>query len=179
MSPDTFAHTDFALKDGRVAHLRPIRPDDASRLIALFHRLSDETIRYRFFIAKKDLLPSEAEYFANVDYRKRMAVVAECELNGSLELIGVARYDASKSSDPQRAEFAVVVEDQFQGQRLGKVLLDQLADAARANGIRYIAGDTLADNQNMLRFLRGCRYPVQFRRDGTEMGFVLDIAAQA
>ena len=163
----------YRVSDDCDARLRAIAPDDARRLIALFHRLSDETIRYRFFIAKKELLPSEAEHFASVDYRLRMAVVAECATTPERALVGVARYDASQSPDAERAEFAIVVEDRFQGRGLGKVLLRQLAEAARANGIRYLAGSTLADNQNMLRFLRGCGYPVEFQRDGTEMQFVI------
>ncbi len=176
----------YSLSDECVAQLRPIRPDDAPRLIALFHRLSDETIRYRFFIAKKDLLPSEAERFANVDYRQRNAIVAECDAAGQVELIGVARYDATQTRAPTlprftgegaTAEFAIVVEDRFQGRGLGKVLLCTLADAARANGIHDLAGSALADNQNMLRFLRGCGYPVEFQRDSTEMNFVLDVSA--
>ena len=167
------SETHYRISDGCDARLRAIAPDDAPRLIALFHRLSDETIRYRFFIAKKELLPTEAEHFANVDYRLRMAVVAECATAASRELVGVARYDASRSADAEHAEFAIVVEDRFQGRGLGKFLLRQLAEAARANDIRYLAGSTLADNRNMLRFLRGCGYPVEFQRDGSEMQFVI------
>ena len=167
------SETHYTISDWCVARLRAIAPDDAPRLIALFHRLSDETIRYRFFIAKKELLPNEAEHFASVDYRLRMAVVAECATAAVRELVGVARYDASQSADEERAEFAIVVEDRYQGRGLGKVLLRQLAEAARANDIRYLEGSTLADNQNMLRFLRGCGYPVEFKRDGTEMRFAI------
>ncbi len=176
MSDHVTSLPEYALANGRLARLRPIRSDDAPRLIALFQRLSDETIRYRFFITKKELLPHEAQHFANVDYRERMAIVAESTAGNDVELVGVARYDSSNSTQADRAEFAIVVEDRFQGQGLGKVLLRELAKAARANGIRYLAGDTLADNQNMLRFLRGCGFPVKLTRDGTEMHFVLDVA---
>jgi len=115
--------------------------------------------------------------FAIMSHRKQDRIVAECGAANHIDVMSVARYDASQTRDPQRAEFAIVVEDRFQGQGLGKVLLRALADAARANGTRYLGGSTLADNQNMLRFLRGCGYPVEFHRDGTEMNFVLDVGS--
>ncbi len=40
---------DVLLADGGTAHLRPIRPDDADRLVEMHGRLSAQTIYYRFF----------------------------------------------------------------------------------------------------------------------------------
>ncbi len=65
------------LKDGTAVHLRPIRPDDAPGLVALFDRLSQHTAYQRFFSVLKRLPPAYAKVFANVDYRQRLAIVAE------------------------------------------------------------------------------------------------------
>ena len=40
---------DVVLSDGATAHVRPIRPDDADRLVAFYARVSDESKYYRFF----------------------------------------------------------------------------------------------------------------------------------
>lgn len=50
--------SDVVLSDGGTAHLRPIRPDDAGRLVAMHNRLSKETIYYRFFSAHPKLSPA-------------------------------------------------------------------------------------------------------------------------
>ena len=42
------AQSRYRVSEDCDAQLRPIRPDDAPGLIALFNRLSDETIRYRW-----------------------------------------------------------------------------------------------------------------------------------
>src|ERR1700745_2763051 len=65
-----------ALRNGALVRVRAIRPDDAPRLMALSSRLSPRTVYQRFFSFRR-LLPEEAHAFSNVDYRRRMAVVAE------------------------------------------------------------------------------------------------------
>src|SRR6267142_6285660 len=67
-----------ALRNGASLRLRPIRPDDAPRLMALCHRLSPRTVYQRFFSPRR-LRPEEAYAFANVDYRERMVLVAEVD----------------------------------------------------------------------------------------------------
>src|SRR3989475_9052888 len=66
------------LRNGASARVRAIRPDDEPRLVALCRRLSPRTVYQRFFSFRR-LLPEEAHAFANVDYRQRMAVVAEAD----------------------------------------------------------------------------------------------------
>ena len=66
------AQSRYRVSEDCDAQLRPIRPDDAPGLIALFNRLSDETIRYRFFIAKKELLPKEAEHGTEMRFEIRL-----------------------------------------------------------------------------------------------------------
>src|SRR2546428_13238961 len=82
------------LCDGASVRVRAIRPDDEPRLMALCRRLSSRTVYQRFFSARR-LLPEEAHAFANVDYRQRMAVVAEVDGGQEPELGGGGRYGPS------------------------------------------------------------------------------------
>src|SRR5438270_5869567 len=104
---------DAVLSDGGTVHLRPIRPDDGDRLVTFFHRWSAETVYRRFFTVRSDLTSTEVTRFVNVDYRDRVAIVAE--LSG--EMVAVARYD--RLPDTDEAEVAFVVEDAHQGRGLG------------------------------------------------------------
>src|SRR5713226_10002606 len=79
------------LRDGASVHLRPIRPDDAPRLVALCQRLGPRTVYQRFFSPRR-LRPEEAQALANVEYRERMALVAEVGTGQEPDLVGVARY---------------------------------------------------------------------------------------
>ena len=139
------------LKDGAHLWIRAIRPDDEPRLVDLYGRLSQNTAYQRFFTVMKRLPPDWAHFFANVDYRRRMAVVAEREHEGRVELIGVGRYEAS--DEEAAAEVAFVVQDGWQGRGLGAILLDDITRAGEARGIRRFRAYVLADNHRMLELL--------------------------
>jgi RimJ/RimL family protein N-acetyltransferase len=139
------------LRDGFSARIRPIRPDDEPRLVALYERLSQHTAYQRFFTVRRRLPPDWYHFFANVDYVRRLALVAEHDTPTGVELIGVGRYEPSE--EPDTAEVAFVVEDDWQGRGLGGILLDAVLEAAEARGIHRFRADVLADNHRMLRLL--------------------------
>jgi len=139
------------LKDGASAHIRPIRPDDEPRLVDLYERLSRHTAYQRFFTVMRRLPNDWYHFFANVDYVRRLALVAERETVAGFQLIGVGRYEPSE--EPDAAEVAFVVEDGWQGRGLGALLLDAVLAAAEARGVWRFRAYVLADNHRMLRLL--------------------------
>jgi len=136
-----------ALRDGTVVRLRPIRVDDAPRLVALYDHLSNDTRYHRFFSVARRLPIDWARFLASVDYRLRLALVAEAP--GDPEtLIAVARYEPGAT--PDAVEVAFVVQDAWQGRGLGTVLFRDLLAAAALNGRRHFSAWVLADNRRML-----------------------------
>jgi GNAT superfamily N-acetyltransferase len=128
---------------------RPVQPDDEERFVRLWPRLSAET-RYRRFHAPVHSLPAPFVHsLVRVDHDRREAVVA---LVGG-EVVGVARYDRSPA-DPSTAEFAVVVEDAWQGVGLGRQLLTELAGLAARRGVRTLSATVQADNERMVGLIR-------------------------
>jgi len=142
---------DITLKDGTTLRLRPIRPEDAPRLIDFYDRLSRHSAYQRFFSIMKRLPPDWGRMLATVDYRRRLALVAERGPAGAPELVGVGRYEPTE--DPDTAEVAFVVQDGLQGLGLGTILLHQLLEAAEARGIHHFCAYVLADNTRMLDLL--------------------------
>jgi RimJ/RimL family protein N-acetyltransferase len=142
---------DVTLKDGTELHIRPIRPEDAPRLIEFYDRLSRHSAYQRFFSIMKRLPPDWARMLATVDYRRRLALVAERGAAPAPELVGVGRYEPTE--DPNTVEVAFVVQDGLQGQGLGAILLEHLLDAAEARGIHRFRAYVLADNRRMLDLL--------------------------
>jgi RimJ/RimL family protein N-acetyltransferase len=142
---------EVTLGNGARLRLRPIRPDDAERLVALYGRLSQRSAYQRFFTVLKRLPPDWAQVFATVDFRHRLAVVAERETPDGPEVVGVGRYEAIDGDDA--VEVALVVEDGWQGRGLGPLLLDAVLRAGEARGIRRFRAYVRADNRRMLRLL--------------------------
>ncbi len=67
----------LALPSGERLRLRPIRPDDESRLSELYDRSSRDTRYQRFFTVMRRLPADWARFLANVDYDRRFALVVE------------------------------------------------------------------------------------------------------
>jgi acetyltransferase len=156
------------LRDGTPLTLRDIRPEDESALTALYERLSPQTAYQRFFTVMRRLPPNWGHILANVDYDRRMAIVA---LGPDGTLIGVARYIYDDPS--HEAEIAIVIEDPWQGRGLGKLLLDELVAYAEAKGIRRFRAYVLADNVRMLKLLRRGTRIVERRLDAGVLSLLL------
>jgi RimJ/RimL family protein N-acetyltransferase len=139
---------DVALRNGTRLHVRPIRADDEERLSAFYDRLSRHTAYQRFFSTMRRLPPDWARLLANVDYVRRLALVATVDPGPAADVVAVARYEPT--SDPATAEVAFVVVDGWQNQGLGTILFRLLMDAARARGIVRFRAWVLADNRRML-----------------------------
>src|SRR5712691_3973563 len=112
---------DVLAADGGILHLRPIRPADAERIVALHSRLSDRTRYLRYFGAYPRIPDRDLQRFVNVDFVARVALIAE--LGGGI--VAVGRYDRIGAGPD--AEVAFVVEDAHQGRGVGSVLLEHLA----------------------------------------------------
>lgn len=142
---------EITLRDGARLRLRPIRAEDQNRLIAFHDRLSRHTAYQRFFAVTKRLPPDWARLLANVDYRRRLALLAEHGPPEASELVGVARYEPTDQADT--AEIAFVIQDGWQNRGLGTVMLDELLAAAEARGIRCFRAYVLAGNARMIDLL--------------------------
>lgn len=144
---------DVLLKDGRVAQMRPIRPDDADKLIAFYSRVSDESKYFRFFAPYPTLSAKDVKRFTTVDHDRRVAFVVTLHD----DIIAVGRYEAETEDE---AEVAFLVEDAHQGRGVGQLLLEHLAQAGRERGIRRFTADVLPANARMLQIFREMGYHV-------------------
>jgi hypothetical protein len=122
----------LTLPSGVEISFRVVRPDDAPALQRLHARCSERTIYLRFFGSMKKLSDEQARYFASTDGVDHFGLVALDPQNPN-EIIAVVRY-ARKPGD-ERAEYAALVEDSWQGQG-GRCGLDPSADrrSARQRG---------------------------------------------
>jgi RimJ/RimL family protein N-acetyltransferase len=150
------------LPDGGRIRVRPIRPGDKGLLTDGLRRLSEETIRRRFLVAKPRFSAAELRYLTEVDGVNHIALVA-VDADDPECLIGVAR-SIRLADRPDTAEMAIVVGDTWHGRGVGSALAEALADAAHAAGIRRLAAIMLPDNDPARRLMR--RIARHLERDG-------------
>ena len=144
--------TPWQLSDGTEVLLRAIRPEDETAEHEMLSSLSKDTLRTRFFSVIKNMSHEWLILFCNIDYDRQMAIVAEMEKDGKKSLIGVARLIMDQ--DLTSGEVAVLVQDKFQGKRLGSKFAEMLVEIARERGLEDVRADVLTENASMLNVFR-------------------------
>jgi RimJ/RimL family protein N-acetyltransferase len=153
-------HTLLTLVEGTRVPVREIRAEDAEALRRLVGRSSERSIELRFFGPMKELSEEKARRFAEVDGKDRFALVA-LDPEDEDEIVAVVRYERERGADG--AEYAVLVEDRFQGRGLGIGLTRRLIEAAQERGIKRLHALVLRENGRMLRLLRSLEFPERKR----------------
>jgi GNAT superfamily N-acetyltransferase len=138
--------TEVTLRDGTSVRLRPILPDDKELLVEGFRRLSPESRYRRFMSPIEELSQDQLRLLTEIDYVDHFAWVALDIDDPGHPGIGAARY-VRVPDEPEVAEAAVTVIDDYQGRGLGTLLLEALGAVALENGITRFRGHALEDNR--------------------------------
>ncbi len=150
------------LRNGRRIEIRALRPDDRADMLAAVNRASAQSLARRFFVPKRRLTQQEIEFFLDVDFVNHVALVATCEEGGQQVIAGGGRYVVSQ---PQLAELAFVVVDQYQGQGIGAALLQHLAKIARSARLDGLVAEVLPENIPMLKVFDNSGLRVSKKRE--------------
>jgi acetyltransferase len=145
--------------DGTDVVIRPIRPEDAKLSQDFVRDLSEESRYFRYMNVVHELSESMLVRFTQIDYSREMALIAVTEDHNQEVELGVARYAINPDGDS--CEFALVVADSMHGKGLGHKLLTLLMDAARSNGLRFMEGQVLKSNANMLKLMTRLGFSIQ------------------
>ena len=141
----------FELADGTPLLVRPIEPTDKELLARGFERLSPTSRYRRFFHYVDHLSDAQLEYLTEVDRQNHNAFV--CVMRDDPEVgVGVARW-IRLSDEPEVAEGAVTVVDEYHGQGVGRTLLYVVARDAIAKGVRAFRAWIVGENKPMLNIL--------------------------
>lgn len=142
--------------------LRPILPQDQSGLAQMVQAMSAKSRHERFHGGIKRLSAQWLAQMTELDYQHHMAfVVTHRRTSGEEEIVAEARYavDSEDASDTQTAaEFALTVADDWQGCGIGLRAMCALLVAAHEQGLAWLHGEVLADNQAMLALMRRCQF---------------------
>ena len=163
---DEAYHETVHLNDGQRVHLRLMRPSDKRLLLDGFERLSPSSRYARFMSAKSRLTERELQYLTEVDGVDHFAMGAlRRRFVSSDEGVGSARF-VRLAEQPDTAEAAVTVLDDFQGQGLGSILLQRLIEAAWEREVRWFRNELLAENAASRKMIEGLSPEVRFSHAG-------------
>lgn len=136
-------------RDGRLIAIRPIKRDDAGRLLDFFDTLSRESIFFRFLTDLKSLPLDWVRRFTDIDYAQDVAMVAVEQTDDDERILGVCRV--MRHPGTNNGEIAVVVGDPWQNQGIGTTLLNRTREIAREQGFKKLWGLVSSSNEKVSR----------------------------
>ncbi|UCF46621.1 MAG: GNAT family N-acetyltransferase [Myxococcales bacterium] len=154
------------LSDGQRVQLRPMRSSDKQMLLDGFEQLSPDSRYARFMAPKSQLTERELRYLTEVDGIDHFAMGAIVRHLVSRDKgVGSARF-VRLSDEPDTAEAAVTILDDFQGKGLGSMMLQRLIEAAWERDVRWFVTELLAENTASRRMIESLSPEVKFRHSG-------------
>ncbi|MEU6717458.1 GNAT family N-acetyltransferase [Nonomuraea sp. NPDC046802] len=136
---------DVLLRDGGIAHVRPLRSADREELHELVERSSERSAYLRFFTGGRNSAHAYIDRITGNSYDGRARVAG---MRG--RLVAVAEY---VPIDGGRADIGILLDDSVHGHGLGTLLLEHLAVDAAEHGVRELVADVLAENRAMIQVL--------------------------
>lgn len=143
---------EVVLRDRRPVLIRPVLPQDASLQQAFVRAMSPATRLFRFHAVVAELPEDVLRYLTEVDHVHHVALLVETLDDAAPRQVGEARW-VRRVDEPDCADFAIAIADDFQHSGLGHRLLDLLQQSATERGIRRLCGHVLRDNRRMLGWL--------------------------
>jgi RimJ/RimL family protein N-acetyltransferase len=159
-----FSHVETRLRDGTHVVVRWVRPDDADRLRTMIARLSDESRQRRFMTPVRELSSDQINFLTDVDFVHHIAWIA-FPADDAETAIGVARCVRAED-EPDVAEAAVTVLDDYQNRGLATLLLALLSASAQAVGIERFRAYVLETNTPLRELLDNIGVPTRFESPG-------------
>jgi acetyltransferase len=141
---------DAELREGTKILDRPVRPEDERLYPAFLAAVTPQDLRLRFFAPVKEFGHTFIARFTQIDYARAMALIAIEQSSGNM--LGVVRLHAD--ANYERGEYAILVRSDLKGRGLGYLLMQMIIDYARAEDLKVIEGQVLAENTAMLAMCR-------------------------
>src|ERR687893_1233734 len=145
-------------KNGKPIIVRPIRPEDEPLMVRFHESLSERSVYMRYFHAMNLTRRTAHERLTRIcfiDYDREMALVAEGTNpeTSEPEILGVSRLSRNHSVLDE-AEFSLLVNDVYQRQGVGTVLLEKILEVARDEGLHRLIAEILPENRAMQHLSR-------------------------
>lgn len=161
----------FHSKAGRDVWLRPVTPADAQALASMMIGLSPATVQRRYLTPcalREETARKEAERLTRPD---RAGLVMVAQAHGDAGRIVAVAELAQDRAEPGVAEGAVVVADAYQGEGIGRAVVERLATLARRAAIRRVRATTSAHNGPVRRLIASLGRPYTARFAGSEVQY--------
>jgi len=153
--------------------IRPIQPNDFQPILDMHQRLSMDSLFLRYLVPYiPGYLPTHLRHICRRPAGQGFGLVATT----GTQIVGLGYY-VIKPEQPDTAEPALLIEDQFQGQGIGGRMLDQLVTVARGQGVHFFDALTHSSNRSMRHLLHRRGQLISSQFEGGHIRSFLSLAS--
>ncbi len=158
-------------EEGLPIIVRPIRSEDKPLLIRFLKSLSSQSIYLRFFSHHHHFSGPMIHRLTHIDGRNEIVLIA-LDLRGDM----LGKSTIFVMEDEKRAEFSVLISDEWQGRGIGAALLKRCLMLAKARGVETVWGRVLCENTKMLALGKKLGFVKKATSDANEFELVVDLS---
>ncbi|AWB68085.1 hypothetical protein C2869_17385 [Saccharobesus litoralis] len=155
--------------------IRPIRAEDEPAHRIFDQHMSNEDRYKRYFGNIPKLDHFALARLTQLDYDQEIAFIATTNTPANPTTLGVVRaqFANDNATNKSMAEFAIVIQQNFQGLGLSKSLMQLLIDYCQSKQIKTLKGVTMLDNHQMAGLAKSMGFTVTRDFDAGEISMVL------
>jgi len=164
--------TDRIFKGGVRGHIRIIKSTDEEMLRDLFYNLSEESVYFRYFSARRSMPRKNLQQYVNISEEEGLSVVVAVGPREDRKIIGEARYMINPGHS--YPDVAFMVDENYRGRGIASALLHYLIDIARERGIKGFGAEVLISNRSMMRVFEKLPYEIRKTVDEGSISLIFD-----
>jgi len=149
---------EVTLKDGARVLLRAERKTDLEPLWDMYSTLSENSLRNVPDRYTHELITRWVE---GLDYERSLPILAFDAMHPVRVVASSILHFSAREETRHKAEFGIVVHDDFQGQGLGTLLTRLMVEIGRARGLKKIGLSVYAHNEAGIHVYKKCGFDVE------------------
>lgn len=169
-----FLHGIYPVKMEKVLNIadekvivRPAKPVDIRRIQEHFYNQDERDIASRFFHVRKRFVRDDMESMSLINYKTNMTIIAVTGEFGFGRVVGVGEYYYDEQKE--LAEVAFSVSKDWQSKGIGRILMREIAEAAKHNDIPGLLAMTSGENRKMIKLFSTLPFKVRSVSEGGDV----------
>jgi GNAT superfamily N-acetyltransferase len=147
----------YTTPEGHLLRMREACPDDTQALAVFIERVSYGGRYFRFGHGDYQMTKLEATRLCHIDPVAQMQLVV-IEVGVEAEIL--AHAECYLDLDDLSCEFGILVADAWCGHGIGRWLMAEVLQGARARGVRRVVAKTMMTNRAMINLARHMGFSV-------------------
>lgn len=148
-------------RTGLEIRLRSVKISDESLVKDLFYSLSDKSVYRRFISSRKNMPHERLQEFCVIDNTREVVVLGLVQDGDAERAVAMGQFGIHE--DSHTAEVAFMVNDNYQNQGIGTVLLEYLTYIAKREGLLGFTAEVLMENKPMLHLFEKMGFHIDKR----------------